>query len=66
MNICSSKERFLSLHEVVRITSLGKSTIYEMVRLGQFPAPISISARRRAWVESEVQAWIAARVGRPV
>jgi prophage regulatory protein len=54
-------DRFLPLPEVERITSLQKSKLYEMIRVGEFPAQKEVTARRRAWLASEVQAWITER-----
>jgi len=33
-----------------------------LVKEGKFPAPVPISDRRIAWIEDEVDAWLAARV----
>ncbi len=66
MHTHGSAERFLSLKEVLKVTSLGKSTIYEMIQRGDFPKPVTITARRVAWVSSEIQAWIGSRVGEAV
>lgn len=43
-------------------TGLRRSTIYERVAEGEFPAPINLGARAVGWLESEISAWIAARV----
>ena len=59
-------ERFLTLRDVERLTSLRKSTIYALIQRGEFPKPVTITARRVAWVSSEIQAWIAVRVGEAV
>lgn len=48
-------ERFLSLREVEHLTSLKKSSLYA---LADFPRPVRITARRSAWLASEVQGWI--------
>ena len=37
----------------------SRPTIAEMVEAGEFPAPLQLSPRKRAWLESEVDAWIA-------
>jgi prophage regulatory protein len=54
-------ERFLTLVEVERVTSLKKSKLYEMVKEGQFPLQRAVTSRRRAWLASEVQSWILLR-----
>ena len=42
-------------------TGLSRSTIYLRVSQGTFPAPVSLGGRAVGWIESEVDAWIAAR-----
>ena len=31
------------------------------IRAGEFPEPVALSDRRIAWIEAEVDAWLAAR-----
>ena len=52
--------RVLRLHEVVQLCGLRKSTIYLMVRAGQFPAPIKLTPTGRAvgWRSDQLQSWI--------
>ena len=54
-------ERFLPLREVLARTSLSRSTIYHLIAESSFPASISLGSRV-AWIESEVQGWIDARI----
>jgi prophage regulatory protein len=42
-------------------TGLSRSTLYQYIQDGQFPRPVSLGARAVGWLESEVNAWIAAR-----
>ena len=54
-------ERILRLPAVKSATGLGKSTIYDRIRKGQFPGPISLGPGRCVgWTESSIQAWIGA------
>lgn len=62
MNIMESPERILRLKAVKERTGLSRSSIYVGIGLGSFPAPISLSARAIGFLESEVSAWIAARI----
>ncbi len=48
----------LSLKDVSSITSLSKSTIYRLLRIGQFPAQKQITVGRVAWLASDVDEWI--------
>ena len=54
-------DRFISLAEAERLTSLKKSKLYMMMKEGDFPRSRVISAGRRAWLASEIQSWIAQR-----
>ncbi len=53
---------FLRLPEVKAITGLSKTSLYEMIRIDQFPKPISLGPRAVAWVRSEVQRWAIDRI----
>lgn len=44
------------------MTSLGKTSIYAGVKVGTFPKPIRLGANRVGWLQSDVEAWILARV----
>lgn len=54
--------KFMRLNDVKAATGLARSTIYKYVKQGGFPMPVSLGGRSVAWVESEVVAWIAARI----
>ena len=57
-----SPARFLRLSEVRGRVPYSRATIYRLITAGQFPRPYSLGARAVAWLESEIDAWIAARV----
>ncbi|WP_258168447.1 AlpA family transcriptional regulator [Paraburkholderia sp. BL21I4N1] len=40
---------------------LGASTVYRYLAAGKFPKPVEIGGGRVAWLESEIDAWIANR-----
>lgn len=56
----------LRLPEVENVTGKKRSAIYSEIQAGTFPPPVKISAgasaRASAWVDSEIQAWIASRI----
>ena len=52
----------LRLPTVKTRVSLGRSSIYAAIKRGTFPAPIRLSERAVAWVESEIETWLAARI----
>jgi prophage regulatory protein len=49
---------FLSLNDVVKRTTLSRSTILVMVREGRFPQPVRLGYSRTAYVEAEVVEWM--------
>ena len=57
-----SRESFIRLREVITRTGLSRSTVYAYIHDGRFPRPVSISARCVAWVEGEIDRWIAERI----
>lgn len=50
-------DRFLSLHEVMRLTTLAKATIYRRISLGAFPRPIPLSRTKVAWSARDIALW---------
>lgn len=58
-------ERLLRRSDVADLTSIkANSTLYDMIRRGEFPAPVKLG-RSSAWRESEVRQWIADRPATP-
>lgn len=51
----------LRLPSVRRKTSMSRSTIYRLIGLGQFPAPIKLGPATSAWDSEAIDAWIAER-----
>lgn len=58
------KEALLPLPKVLAVSGLKKTTIYEMMRTGEFPKsiPLRDCGRRVGWIESQVQAWVQQRI----
>lgn len=48
--------------EVERVTGLSRSALYRLLKCGDFPKQVSLSSMAVAWLASEVEAWISARV----
>ncbi|TAL73715.1 MAG: AlpA family transcriptional regulator [Rhodanobacter sp.] len=42
-------------------TGMSRSTIYRLIGLGDFPAPIKLGPATSAWDAAQVDAWIASR-----
>ncbi|MES2820129.1 MAG: AlpA family transcriptional regulator [Pseudomonadota bacterium] len=54
--------RLLRRHEVEQKTGKSRAAIYDAIRAGTFPAPVPIGAHSVAWIGSEVEAWLLARI----
>lgn len=55
-------EVLLRLAEVQARTGISRSQLFELTRRGEFPKPIPLVGRTRAWVASEVDAWVLNRI----
>ena len=55
----------LNINQVADKVSLGKSTIYRMIAKGDFPKPFSLAANRSAWLEEDINKWLAQKAGKP-
>jgi prophage regulatory protein len=48
--------------QVQQRTGLSRSTLYQYIKEGAFPASVSLGPRAVGWLESDVSDWISARV----
>ena len=46
---------------VLKRVPFGKTTLWDMVKRGKFPAPRRVTPHRKAWVDSEVDDWVKSR-----
>lgn len=53
--------RLIRLKEVMNLVPLGRSTIYDRMRAGTFPASRDLGGGVVAWSESDVLDWIEAQ-----
>ncbi len=56
----------IKIKQVAEKVSLGQSTIYRMIAKGEFPKPFSLGANRSAWLEEDIDRWLAQKAGRPL
>ena len=56
------RDRLLRLNEVEALVSLRKSTVYHLMKKGEFPRCVQITARCVAWPESRVLQWVQDRI----
>ncbi len=57
----TSNDRIMKLREVSAMTGLSRSSIYVLIKKGQFPAQVKLSVRSSGWFSSEVKAWLESR-----
>lgn len=57
----------MELESIKRITDtkaivgLSRSTIYAMIKLGEFPQPVLLGSRSVGWRNTDIQEWIKSR-----
>ncbi|MDX7989276.1 AlpA family transcriptional regulator, partial [Xenorhabdus sp. 12] len=56
------KENLIRLPEVQRRTGYSKAWIYKLISDGEFPKQIKLGSRSIAFIESEINNWIAQRI----
>ena len=54
--------RFLRLPEVLQITGMSKTFIYDRINDGTFPRQIQLGSRTVVWNEQEVTKWMEDRM----
>jgi prophage regulatory protein len=54
--------RLLRLPDVLGRVGISRSAVYEFVQRRAFPQPVKLGTRCTAWVESEIDGWVGARI----
>ncbi|MDE9563540.1 AlpA family transcriptional regulator [Xenorhabdus bovienii] len=62
MTMTAVKTHFIRLPEVQRRTGYSKAWIYKLISDGAFPKQVKIGPRSVAFIESEIDDWIAQRI----
>ena len=55
-------EYIIRLRQAILKTGLSRSTIYTLIKLGDFPKQIQLYPRTMGFLESEIDEWIAGRI----
>lgn len=53
----SATPPFLRMPTVMRMTGLGRSTIYRMIAERKFPPPVRVGTRAVAWRRTDLDRW---------
>lgn len=48
----------LRIKDASTYTGIGKSHLYDLVKRGEFPAPIPLGGRAHGWRLSDLNAWL--------
>ena len=54
-------DHLMRREEVEARCGIARSTIYRLMRCGEFPEPIRVGARAVRWPNSEIEQWLSAR-----
>lgn len=60
--IQGGKMKILNASEIKIRTGLARSTWYKLIKVGDFPTPIKLSAKRIGFLEEDIDRWIELRV----
>lgn len=59
--VADTSPQFLRLGSVERFTGLARSTIFRLVALKDFPAPVRVGVRAIAWRRADLEQWSESR-----
>ncbi len=54
-------DRLMRREEVEARCGIARSTIYRLMRCGEFPEPIKVGPRAVRWPASEIEQWLSGR-----
>lgn len=57
-------ENQLRMSSLVKILGVSRSTLYAMIKAGDFPAPTKLSPRTSVWPEGVVREFVRAKAAR--
>ena len=63
LEVPAMQQTLQRLPRVMETTGLKRASLYAKVKSGEFPKPVKIGARAVAWVSTDVERWVAQRIG---
>jgi prophage regulatory protein len=54
--------QFLRLKQIKAQIGLGRTSIYDKIKAGEFPKPYPLGPRAVGWLAEEIDAWIESRI----
>ena len=53
--------KLLKIKEVCQVVGVSRGHVYNLMKSHNFPRPIELSARSRAWRQDQIEKWIESR-----
>lgn len=50
--------KFIKIEDVLQMTCLSRTTLYSLIKKGDFPAQIKIGNRISVWHEGSIKIWM--------
>lgn len=57
----SEREKIVRAHELQEWIGLSRTTVWRLIKLGDFPAPIRLHGAAVAWRECDINEWLNTR-----
>ncbi|RWD14162.1 MAG: AlpA family phage regulatory protein [Mesorhizobium sp.] len=54
--------QIIPIKEVCRRVGISRTTVWQLIRDGKFPRLVQLTPKRKGFVDSEIDAWINARI----
>lgn len=54
-------ENIITAREVSKRVGLSRTSVWRLVKRGDFPPPLRLSSQRRGWIDREISEWLDAR-----
>ncbi len=55
MNTEAQSPELINIHQIIKMTTLSRATIYRLIKAGDFPEGHMITKGRRVWKKNEVE-----------
>lgn len=54
--------KLIKLPQVMDMTGLGKTSVYKLMSEKQFPIPVTLIGKSKAWVDIEIAEWVERKI----
>ena len=53
----NNKERMLTITDIMKITTIKRTKLYDLIKNGDFPEP-NTTSKRKIWTASKIRNWM--------